>query len=718
MRVRRRRNSTTTALKQREVAVSEEPRQNQEPLHTSLEHVADLIAVLDLDGNLLYATPSNGRILGTPEALHTTDPFEDVHPDDKEKLKRIIREALVTGLVQRTEYRLLLKDGSIRFVESQASILLDKDKKPSKIVVVARDITERKKDEETLLRYGAIVESSADAIIGNTLDGTIVTWNPAAGRMYGYAAEEVLGRSVSILAPRNRLDEIPHLLERIRKGEAVDHFETVRVRKDKNRIDISMTLSAIKDGTGKVIGASEITRDITQLRQAQEALREIEERYRIVAETATDSIISIDRNSTIMYVNPATEKTFGYAVADMLGKQVTILMPEYLRAVHKSALNNYLTTGTKHTTWQAVELTALHKDGHEFPIEISFGELLKNGEHYFTGIIRDISERKKAEEALLRFAAIVKSSTDAIVGKTPEGIIASWNPAAERIYGYSAEEITGRSVSILAPADRPDELPQLLERIKRGEGIPPFETVRVRKDGKHINVSLTISPIKDFTGKIIGASAIARDITELKQAQEALRRSEQELADFFENAPVALKWTGPDGYILRVNQAELDLLGYTHEEYVGHHIAGFHSDQEVVNEILQRLARHETVDNYEARLRCKDGSIKHVLISSNVLWRTGKFVHTRWFTRDITERKRSEDERAKLVVELQEALASVKTLSGLLPICAWCKKVRDDEGYWNQLETYIQTHSDTQFTHGICPECIKKHHPRYADKDS
>ena len=155
-----------------------------------------------------------------------------------------------------------------------------------------------------------------------------------------------------------------------------------------------------------------------------------------------------------------------------------------------------------------------------------------------------------------------------------------------------------------------------------------------------------------------------QEIEQRKQAEESLRRSERELADFFENAAIALHWVGPDGSILRVNQAELDLLGYSREEYVGHHIAEFHADAEVIADILRRLQAGETLRDYEARLRCKDGSIKHVLIDSSVLWEDGRFIHTRCFTRDITERKRAEE-------ALRESEARFRNLVLALPAAVY-----------------------------------------------
>src|SRR5579884_1166457 len=183
----------------------------------------------------------------------------------------------------------------------------------------------------------------------------------------------------------------------------------------------------------------------------------------------------------------------------------------------------------------------------------------------------------------------------------------------------------------------------------------------------------------------------AAGLLQRKEAEEALRRSEQELADFFENATLGLHWVGPDGIILRVNQAELDLLGYSREEYLGRSIAEFHADQEVLEGVLRKLAAGETLREYEARLRCKDGSIKHVLINSNVLWEDGKFIHTRCFTRDITDRRRAEDalhnlaRRRSARLAVTQVLAQAGTLAEAAPriLQAVCESLGWDVGaFW------------------------------------
>jgi PAS domain S-box-containing protein len=255
-------------------------------------------------------------------------------------------------------------------------------------------------------------------------------------------------------------------------------------------------------------------------------------------------------------------------------------------------------------------------------------------------------------------SAIIESAEDAIVSKTLDGIITSWNKGAEHIFGYTADEVIGKPVNILIPPDHSNEEPAILARLRRGERIEHYETVRVRKDGTLVAISLTVSPIRGPEGQIIGASKIARDITEKKRTEEALRRREEELTDFIENSTVGLHWVGADGSILWANQAELDLLGYTREEYIGRHIAEFHADEPVIGDILHRLMNREALHDYEARLRCKDGSTRHVLINSNVMWEGDTFIHTRCFTRDITERKRAEVELHESRRQLEVLLAS------------------------------------------------------------
>jgi PAS domain S-box-containing protein len=252
--------------------------------------------------------------------------------------------------------------------------------------------------------------------------------------------------------------------------------------------------------------------------------------------------------------------------------------------------------------------------------------------------LSDITDRIKAQENLTQLAAIVESSNDAIISRTLDDIIVSWNPASERMFGYSAQEIVGRSFRILVPPDCLDNLQAIRRRILQGERIEHYETARITKDGRRIAVSTTTSLVKDAHGRIIGISAILRDLTPQKWAETAVRQSEAALADFFEQAPLGLLWVSPDGRVLRVNRAQLAMLGQRQEDLFGRKLVEFSATPELVALMLERLARHEALHDHLAQLRHRNGSLRHVLIDANGFWDKGRMLHSRWFVRDVTRR--------------------------------------------------------------------------------
>jgi PAS domain S-box-containing protein len=271
------------------------------------------------------------------------------------------------------------------------------------------------------------------------------------------------------------------------------------------------------------------TRTRAQQQRAAAALRDSEERLRAILETAVEGIITIDERGAIESFNPAAEKIFGYRAREIIGKNVSILMPQPHRRQHDAFIGNYLRTGHAKIIGIGREVSGRRKNGSTFPMDLSVSEVRLANRRLFTGFVRDITGRKEAEKALLHYAALVESSDDAIVGKTLEGYVTSWNEGAEAVFGYTREEMTGKHISILIPPDRKDEEPEILEKIKRGESVDHYETIRRRKDGGLIDISVTISPIRDPDGKITGASKVARDITERKRLErEILEISDRE----------------------------------------------------------------------------------------------------------------------------------------------------------------------------------------------
>ena len=238
------------------------------------------------------------------------------------------------------------------------------------------------------LHLAAIVDSSDDAIISKNLDGIIISWNPAAARLFGYSAEEIVGKPILTLIPPELHHEEDEILRKLRAGERIEHYETVRMKKNGERFPISVTISPIRDESGKVIAASKIA--------------------------------------------------------------------------------------------------------------------------------RDISERKRSDESRFRLAAIVESADDAIISKDLNGMVRTWNEGARRMFGYSEEEMIGQPILRLFPDDLRYEEDEILEKLRAGEQIQHYETRRRRKNGEVFDISVNISPIRDESGRVIGASKIARDISDRK----------------------------------------------------------------------------------------------------------------------------------------------------------------------------------------------------------
>jgi PAS domain S-box-containing protein len=274
----------------------------------------------------------------------------------------------------------------------------------------------------------------------------------------------------------------------------------------------------------ELIERQRVEAEMTERQRTEGALRDSEARKAAILETALDPIVSMDRAGRIVEFNPAAERVFGYSRADVLGREMAeVIIPVHMREQHRHGLARYLAGGDGRVLNQRLELTALRADQTEFPIELAIVRMPTGGPPVFTGFLRDITERVRAEATQRHLSAIVRSSQDAIIGKTLDGTVTSWNPGAERLYGYTADEMLGQPVSILAPADEPDPVPAVLARLQRGERIEYRETVRVTRDGRRVDVSLSMFAIEDANGRMVGAATIARDITEQKRSEALIR---------------------------------------------------------------------------------------------------------------------------------------------------------------------------------------------------
>jgi PAS domain S-box-containing protein len=383
---------------------------------------------------------------------------------------------------------------------------------------------------ETLSRGGdyfrAVLDALPAAIYTTDAAGRITYYNEAAAALWGCRPE--LGKSEfcgswKLYWPDGkpmRHDECPMAIA-LKTGQAIRGAEAIAERPDGTRVPFIPYPTPLRDGAGNLVGAVNMLVDITDRKLAEAA----QQRLAAIVDSSGDSIISTDLNGNVETWNDGAERLFGYEASEVIGKPLLMIYPpdrqdeeqQILKSIRRGEpVDNHETVRRrKDGTFIDISLTVS-------PVEEPAGRIIGASR-----IARDISERKQAEQASRLLAAIVQSSDDAIVSKDLNGIIQSWNAGAERLFGYAADEVIGKPVMILIPSDRQDEEPAILERIRRGERVEHYETVRQRKDGSLIDISLTVSPIKDAGGRVIGASKIARDISERKRAharQELLTR--------------------------------------------------------------------------------------------------------------------------------------------------------------------------------------------------
>ncbi|MCA6115710.1 PAS domain S-box protein [Bradyrhizobium sp. WSM 1738] len=389
-----------------------------------------------------------------------------------------------------------------------------------------RTVAARDHHAERERLFSAAVESSNDAIITTSLDGTITGWNSAAERLYGYTAAEAAGKNISLLVPVDRLPEVHDTLRRIGCGESIEHNETVRLRQDGRRVEVSLSISPIKSPSGAIIGISKVARDITEANKTQQVLRQQTEELRRIFETSQDLIMVMDSRGFLVQISPSCETILGYRPEEMIGRSgVDFIHPDHLETSREE-----MRAARRGQHPKISDTRCIHKDGREVWLSWlgTWSEPVKR--FFFVG--RDMTESRLAQETLRESEqlarGIIDTALDAFVQIDEKGLIRDWNAQAENIFGWPRDEALGRNVFDLM--GRPDgPLRQALQAfLLSGNEVvrqPRRELPIRRRDGKEIMVELSIAALRTRGGFVF--NAFVRDLTDKIAAEDRIRQAEK-----------------------------------------------------------------------------------------------------------------------------------------------------------------------------------------------
>jgi PAS domain S-box-containing protein len=617
------------------------------------------------------------EIFGVPEDGATIEEFMNwVHPDDEEKVWAAYHRALDPAQPERsqTQFRLRRENGKVRWVETQGLVHLEsagRERQFASFIGTVQDITERKSAEEAQARLAAIVTSSADAIVGKTLDGIVTSWNQAAERMFGYSASEMIGQSIRRLIPADRQPEEDMILGRLAHGERVELRETVRIAKDGRTVDVSIAVSPMRDAEGRIIGAAKIARDITARKQADELLR----RQADLLEQSHDAIFTWKIGSGgIAYWNRGAEALYGYTREEAIGS----ISHELLRTRSSGSNQEREAQIAREGGWYG-ELIHTTRGGYEIAVESRHVRFVTyDGEIYVLETNRDITDRKRAEDALRnseeRLRAIYDGTYQYIGLLSPDGTLLEANRAslefAGDAFGSRREHVVGRpfweTVWFIHTPGAPEKLREAIARAAAGEFIR-YEAPLMRPSGEEVIFDFSLHPVRNTQGDVFLIVPEGRIITDRKRAEEELAESEERMRFIADRAQIGYwDWqiaTDRVEWSLITNQ----LLGIPPEDQMSYarFLAAVHpDDRERTDRATRACLESGGKEGYDVEFRTlwPDESVRWIRGKGNATFEDGKPVRMAGLAFDITERKQQEEREHLLVREMNHRVKNILTV--------------------------------------------------------
>jgi two-component system cell cycle sensor histidine kinase/response regulator CckA len=515
------------------------------------------------------------------------------------------------------------------------------------LFAVVSDVTELKSTEASLATLAAIVEASQDAIIRADLKHNITFWSNGAEHVYGYSAEEVLGRPISILMPPGPEELIQEIGERIESGETFSSPNGIGIRKDGTEIRVSMSVFPIRDAHGTVTGVAAVHQDVTAYQIANESRLELA----AILEASNDAIIRVDMNRDIELWSKGAERIYGYSAAEMMGRSIATLM----RSERVHLMTEGMVKVEDGESLNIPDAVVVDKAGTELRVSISVFPI-RDVKETIVGsaqVHQNVTAYQNALESRLELAAVVEASSDAIIRIGLDRTIEFWSKGAETLYGYSSEETVGQPIMSVMRSDRVAGLDETFTRLKKGETLNMPDAVGIRKDGQEIRVSISAFPLRDVTGRVIGLASVHRDVTAIE--------SRLELAAIVEASSDAIIRTTLDGLIQFWSPGAERIYGYSAHEIVGRSILILQDEPDAKMEGMgPRLRAGESASSTETVT--VDSAGRHIHVSVSVFPikdASGEVVGAASVHRDITAQKQAEERS-----QHSQRLESIGTLAG------------------------------------------------------
>jgi PAS domain S-box-containing protein len=627
-----------------------------------IEASLDAMVTIGVDGRIADANAATAAMVGLPRERVVGTDFAEYFTEP-EHARDGYRRVFAEGSVRNYPLTLRSRDGSLVELVYNASIYRDSQGKVAGVFAAARDVTARNAAERAARQLAAIVESSDDAIYGKTLDGIVTSWNRGAERMFGYTAGEMMSRPVSILAPPEHQEEVPSLLARVAQGERIGHFETVRVRKDGVRIDVSISISPVRDEQGRIVGASTNARDITAQRRVQEALRVSEERFRTVFEASSDCILVLDRDYKYLYANEAAIAHVGATRDQVLGRNMRDALAHLPDFMHlwMVRVDRAFASGEQCFVEDVSDVA-----GRRVSSESTISPLRNSqGEIYAVSVVyRDVTVRKEAEqklhEAHARLQAFVEADIVGVVTAAADGSVLDANDYYLRLIGFSRAELEADQVDWRSITPQrwlaADEV--ALQELAAAGRCRPYEKQYLRRDGTLVWVLLVDAMLPGPDRQI---AAFALDITERKRTEEQLRQSELRYRFIADNIADLVVMSSADGTWTYVSPSARAMLGYEPQELLGgaDWTRVHPDDASRVQEALLEMSADGITRDLEFRLPCKDGRLlwmdATIAAAKDRIDAPASFIA---ILRDATARRTAQAASERERVALEEAVAA------------------------------------------------------------